>query len=73
MMNELSQESNKTELKAELNDKLEKEIVAFLNYREGGDFYIGVDDDGNAVDLDNIDSLQLATADRIRIFHLNSL
>ena len=66
MMNELLQESNKTELKAELNDKLEKEIVAFLNYREGGDFYIGVDDNGNAVDLDNIDSLQLAAADRIK-------
>ena len=66
MMNELLHESNKTELKAELNDKLEKEIVAFLNYREGGDFYIGVDDNGNAVDLDNIDSLQLAAADRIK-------
>ncbi len=65
-MNDLLQESNKTELKSELNDKLEKEIVAFLNYREGGDFYIGVDDNGNAVSLENIDSIQLAAADRIK-------
>ena len=28
-------ESNRIELKADLNDKLEKEIVAFLNNREG--------------------------------------
>lgn len=68
-MNDLLQESNKTELKSELNDKLEKEIVAFLNYREGGDFYIGVDDNGNAVSLENIDSIQLAAADRIKKEH----
>jgi ATP-dependent DNA helicase RecG len=26
-----------------LNDGLEKEAVAFLNYREGGAIYIGID------------------------------
>ena len=31
------QENNRTEFKAELNDKLEKEVVAFLNNREGTD------------------------------------
>ena len=36
-------ESNRIELKADLNDKLEKEIVAFLNNREGGILYIGVE------------------------------
>ena len=36
------QESNRVELKANLNDKLEKEIVAFLNNHEGGVLYIGV-------------------------------
>jgi len=40
------QENNRTEFKAELNDKLEKEVVAFLNNREGGVLYIGLDDEG---------------------------
>ena len=65
-MSELLRESNIIELKKELNDKLEKEVVAFLNYREGGDIYIGVDDDGNAVALDDIDAVQCAVADRIK-------
>ena len=30
------QESNRVEFKSVLNDKLEKEIVAFLNNHEGG-------------------------------------
>lgn len=65
-MSELLCESNIVELKKELNDKLEKEIVAFLNYREGGDLYIGVDDDGKAVKLDDIDGIQCRVADRIK-------
>ena len=43
------QESNRIELKATLNDKLEKEIVAFLNNRVGGILYIGIDDKGNPI------------------------
>lgn len=66
MMNEILRESNIIELKKELNDKLEKEVVAFLNYRDGGDIYIGVDNDGNAVELDDIDGVQCAAADRIK-------
>lgn len=65
-MSDILRESNIIELKSELNDKLEKEIVAFLNYREGGDFYIGVNDDGEALELDNIDGIQCAAADRIK-------
>ena len=42
-------ESNRIELKRELNDGLEKEIVAFLNSREGGILYLGVDDNGRAI------------------------
>lgn len=60
------QESNRIELKATLNDKLEKEIVAFLNNREGGILYIGVDDKGNPVGNFDIDSMQLKIADRIK-------
>ena len=54
------------ELKQVLNDKLEKEIVAFLNNREGGVLYIGVDDKGNPVGLTDIDDVQLKIADRIK-------
>ena len=60
------QESNRVELKANLNDKLEKEIVAFLNNHEGGVLYIGVDDAGNPIQLPDLDSLQLKIADRIK-------
>lgn len=54
------QESNRVELKANLNDKLEKEIVAFLNNHEGGVLYIGVDDAGNPIQLPDLD-LKLQT------------
>lgn len=52
------QESNRIEFKAELNDKLEKEVVAFLNNREGGILYIGVDDGGHPLKNQYIDSTQ---------------
>lgn len=60
------QESNRIEFKATLNDKMEKEIVAFLNNREGGVLYIGIDDDGRPVVNPDIDSMQLKIADRIK-------
>ena len=60
------QESNRIELKAALNDKLEKEIVAFLNNREGGILYIGIDDKGNPIENSDMDSMQLKIADRIK-------
>lgn len=60
------QESNRIEFKAELNDKLEKEVVAFLNNKEGGILYIGVDDNGKPVEVSDIDSIQLKIADRIK-------
>ena len=31
-----STESNRIEYKSKLTDDLEKEVIAFLNYREGG-------------------------------------
>ena len=65
-MSELLTESNITELKEKLNDKLEKEVVAFLNYREGGDIYIGVDDTGHPVPIENPDDCQCKIADRIK-------
>ena len=59
-------ESNRIELKAVLNDKLEKEIVAFLNNREGGVLYIGIDDQGHPVENPDMDAMQLKIADRIK-------
>jgi len=46
-------ETHKIEFKKILNDKFEKEVVAFLN-ADGGDLYIGVDDKGNFIGVDNI-------------------
>jgi predicted HTH transcriptional regulator len=55
-----------TEFKCKLTDTLEKEVVAFLNSAKGGDIYIGVEDDGTVVGVQNPDKLQLAIIDRIR-------
>lgn len=60
------QESSRIELKSTLNDKMEKEVVAFLNNREGGILYIGIDDDGQPIENPDIDSMQLKIADRIK-------
>ena len=36
-------ETNRLEFKAKLTDDFEKEVVAFLNYREGGVLYIATE------------------------------
>jgi predicted HTH transcriptional regulator len=59
-------ESNRIEYKRELTDSLEREVVAFLNYRDGGIIYLGVDDHGKAVGLANPDDLQLKIKDRLK-------
>lgn len=59
-------ESNRVEYKRELNDKLERSVVAFLNTSEGGLIYIGIDDDGKAVGVSDIDLIQRQIVDRIK-------
>ena len=59
-------ESNRIEYKSTLTDKLEREVVAFLNYHEGGVIYIGIDDNGNAIGVDDADGIQLKIVDRIK-------
>ena len=59
-------ESNRTEYKSTLTDKFEREVVAFLNYRDGGIIYIGVDDNGEATGLADADTVQLKIVDRIK-------
>jgi ATP-dependent DNA helicase RecG len=39
-------ENSRIEYKRELTVGLEKEVVAFLNAREGGSLHIGIDKDG---------------------------
>ena len=59
-------ETNRIEYKQELNGKLEREVVSFLNYPEGGTIYIGIDDQGNIVGVANTDEIQLKIKDRIK-------
>lgn len=60
------QESNRVEFKSVLNDKMEKEVVAFLNNQEGGILYIGIGDDGHPIKNEDLDATQLKIADRIK-------
>jgi Predicted transcriptional regulator containing an HTH domain and an uncharacterized domain shared with the mammalian protein Schlafen len=41
-------------------------VVAFLNNKEGGILYIGVDDNGKPIGVSDVDSMQLKIADRIK-------
>ncbi|MBC8147359.1 MAG: ATP-binding protein, partial [Bacteroidetes bacterium] len=59
-------ESNRIEFKQELTEGLEKEVIAFLNYREGGVVYIGIDKNGNIVGLQDSDSIQLKIKDHLK-------
>ncbi|MDO8954945.1 MAG: putative DNA binding domain-containing protein [Gammaproteobacteria bacterium] len=60
-------ESNRIELKRELTDSLEKEVVAFLNYRDGGIIYLGIEDKTQkTIGINNADAVQLKIKDRIK-------
>ena len=59
-------ESQHTELKRELTAKLEQTVVSFLNSKDGGIIYFGIDDDGTVYGLENVDSAQRQIADRIK-------
>lgn len=61
-------ETNRIEYKRELTSELdvEKEVVAFLNYKEGGYIYIGIDKNGSIVGVNNVDDCMLRLKDRIK-------
>jgi predicted HTH transcriptional regulator len=59
-------ENNRTEYKQELTDNLEKEVVAFLNYKYGGLIYLGIDKDANIIGIENPDETQLKIKDRLK-------
>lgn len=50
-------ETENIEFKAQLTDGIYKEIIAFAN-TDGGTIYIGIDDDGNAVGIDNFEEMR---------------
>lgn len=58
-------ENSRTEFKVKLVDDLEETVIAFLN-KDGGNIYIGIDDNGNVKGLNNnIDLLQRKVKDKI--------
>lgn len=59
-------EDSTTEFKLLLTKDLEREVVAFLNSKSGGDIYIGVDDNSYVVGIENPDETQLLISDRIK-------
>ncbi len=65
-MSQFKTEDNNTEFKAVLNDKLEREVVAFLNSKTGGDVFIGITDAGNILGITNADQKQLKISDRLK-------
>ena len=61
-------ETNRIEYKRELTKDLdiEKEVIAFLNYHEGGIIYIGIDKDGSDIGVEDVDSDMLKIIDRLK-------
>jgi len=61
-------ESNRIEFKQELSPDvdIEKEVIAFLNYHEGGYIFIGIDKEGKALGVSDLDGDMLKLKDRIK-------
>lgn len=61
-------ETNRIEYKREFNTDvdIEKEVIAFLNYHEGGLIYIGIDKQGKVLGVSDIDGDMLKIKDRIK-------
>lgn len=58
-------ETENIEFKLQVTDEIYKEIIAFAN-TDGGTIYIGIDDNGNAVGIDNIDETYTRITNGIR-------
>lgn len=59
-------ETNRIEYKQELTDDLEKEVIAFLNYHEGGLVYLGITKSGKVIGVSDADTMQLKIKDRLK-------
>ncbi len=58
-------EDKNTEFKREFVEDVKKTLMAFAN-TDGGNLYIGIDDDGNVVEINNIDGVMLQVSNVIR-------
>ena len=58
-------ENERVEYKSQLVDDIYKEVIAFAN-TEGGVIYIGIDDQGNAVGIENVDETYTRLTNGIR-------
>ncbi len=59
-------ESSINEFKLVLNDKFEKVVVSFLNSKDGGNIYLGINDNGQPIGIQEIDKTQVEVKDRIK-------
>lgn len=58
-------EAENIEFKLQVTDEIYKEVIAFAN-TDGGTIYIGIDDNGNAVGIDNVDETYTRITNGIR-------
>ncbi len=58
-------ESENIEFKLQMTDAIYKEVIAFAN-TDGGVIYVGIDDSGNVVGLDNVDDAYTRITNGIR-------
>ena len=58
-------ESERIEYKAQMIDDIYKEVIAFAN-TDGGIIYIGIDDKGNLIGIDNVDETYTRLTNGIR-------
>ena len=61
-----NKETNRIENKEQLNEDFEQEVIAFLNYKEGGIIYVGINKNGQVVGVEDVDLTQLQIKDRIK-------
>ena len=62
----LNIETNHIENKEQLNEDFEQEVIAFLNYKEGGIIYVGINKNGQVVWVEAVCLTQLQIKDRIK-------
>ena len=66
-------ENKRTEYKRILNDDFEKKVVGFLNAKDGGHIYIGIDDDGTVWGVGDTDDVQKIVAQKFNTNILPSM
>lgn len=59
-------ETNRIEYKQQLTHFIEKEVIAFLNYKEGGILYVGMQNNGVITGLQNADETALVLKDKFK-------